>query len=468
MCAAASGAEDFIAGGAATQPSEGSVTSSTAEEPSADDPWETVRSLPRGRRIEIRSADGRRWRGTLVPPHELSGERVVQIKLDSGYNVGVRVGPGDRLELLEEETPNGGNGSPPPASASRWPATAPWVALLSTGGTIASRVDYRTGGVRPVQEEAELLAFYPDLEREGPVRVTPVFDRLSENLAPEDWQALAREVGRAFAAGARGVVVAHGTDTLAFTGAALSFQLESLPGPVVLVGAQRSPDRPSSDGVTNLAAAVKIARTAPIGEVVVVMHAGLSDDRFAIHRGTRVRKMHATRRDAFQSRNGPPLGWMEGDEIRWTSPPRPPAPPPVRVDDRLADRVGLLWFYPGLSPARAESFALDLRGLVLAGTGLGHVSSVHLAWIAAAVRRGTVVAMTTQCLDGSVDPFVYSTGRELLRAGVLFVDDLLPETAYVKLLWALGRTEDPKEVQRLLLEDRAGEFTLRRVTTGDR
>lgn len=392
----------------------------------------------------------------------------MQLKLDSGYNVGVRVAPGDHLEILPEDPSNGGNGGTAPSSPSRSTSEAPWVALLSTGGTIASRVDYRTGGVRPVQEEAELLAFYPDLERDGPVRVTPVFDRLSENLAPEDWQALAREVAKAFAAGARGVVVTHGTDTMAFTSAALSFQLESLPGPVVLVGAQRSPDRPSSDGVTNLAAAVTIARLAPIGEVVVVMHEGLSDDRFAIHRGTRVRKMHATRRDAFESRNGPPLGSMAGGEIVWNATPRPPSPPPVRVDDRLADRVGLLWFYPGLSPARAEAFALDLRGLVLSGTGLGHASAVHLPWIRAAVQRGTVVAMTTQCLEGAVDPFVYATGRELLRAGVLYVDDLLPETAYVKLLWALGRTDDPREVRRLLLEDRAGEFTGRRVAVGDR
>ncbi len=437
--------------------------------PVPDDAWETLRRLPRGRTIEIETHDGHRWRGTLVPPHDLSGERVVQIKLDSGYNVGVRIDPADRLRLLDEETGNGGNGGNATApSRARTRDGEPWVALLSTGGTIASRVDYRTGGVRPVQDEAELLSFYPDLERDGPVRVTPVFDRLSENLAPEDWQTLAREVGRAFGEGARGVVVAHGTDTLAFTAAALSFQLENLPGPVVLVGAQRSPDRPSSDGVTNLAAAVRLARTAPIGEVVVVMHASLSDDRFAIHRGTRVRKMHATRRDAFQSRNGPSLGWMDAATVHWNTPPRPAATGPVRVDDRLGDHVGLLWLYPGLSPARAEAFSKDLRGLVLAGTGLGHSSTVHLAWIRAAVALGTVTVMTSQCLDGAVDPFVYATGRELLRAGVLYADDLLPETAYVKLLWALGRSSDPREVAALMLEDRAGEFTGRRLAEGDR
>lgn len=421
------------------------------------DPWTELRRLPMGSRIELHAADGHRWRGTLLPPHELSGDRVIQLKVDSGYNVGVRVGPHDRFHLLPSE-----NLPAPEAAASPAPAHArpPGrdVVVLTTGGTIASRVDYRTGGVRPVRDESEILAFYPDLDREGPVRVVPVLDRLSEDISPDDWILLARRVAEAFDGGARGVVVAHGTDTLAFTAAALSFLLESVPGPVVLVGAQRSPDRPSSDGPTNLAAAVRIARSADLGEVVVVMHDGLSDDRFAIHRGTRVRKMHSSRRDAFQSRNGPPLGHLDAAGLTWNVAVRPASPPPARVDPRLNEHGGLLWFYPGLSPERAAGFVRGLRGVVLAGTGLGHVSAVHLPWIRDAVSRGVVVVMTTQCLDGEVDPFVYSTGRELLRAGVLYAGDLLPETAYVKLLWALAHADGPEELRRLMETDRAGEF----------
>ncbi len=435
---------------------------------SVPDPWETLRTLPQGRRIELACADGQRWRGTLVPSHELSGPRIAQIKLDNGYNVGVRVGPTDELTILPEEPASGnenGEGMRAPITLETGNVEGrPWVALLSTGGTIASRVDYRTGGVRPVQDKAGILAFYPDLERGGPVRIVPVFDRLSEDIAPDDWLVLAEHVARSFSEGARGVVVAHGTDTLAFTAAALSFLLEDLPGPVVVVGAQRSPDRPSSDGFTNLTTAVRIAREAEIGEVVVVMHDGLSDDRFAIHRGTRVRKMHSSRRDAFESRNVPPIGIVEGDALRWTAPVRAPVTGPVRFQPKLGRDGGLLWFYPGITPGQAEGFAGRLRGVVLAGTGLGHVSSVHLPWIRAAIARGVVVVMTTQCLAGAVDPYVYSTGRELLRAGVVYAEDMLPETAYVKLLWALGRSDDPKEVERLVLLERAGEFSSRRVT----
>ena len=429
------------------------------------DAWEALRKLPQGRRIQLTQPDGRVWSGTLVPSHELSGPRVAQIKLENGYNVGVEVGPEDRLVVLDEEpgTSNGTLGLTAPTTPERPESTAgPWVALLSTGGTIASRVDYRTGGVRPVTDKSGILSFYPDLERDGPVRVVHVFDRLSEDISPADWLVLADHVSAAFAEGARGVVVAHGTDILAFSAAALSFLLEDLPGPVVLVGAQRSPDRPSSDGFSNLPTAVHLARTADLGEVVVVMHAGLSDDRFAVHRGTRVRKMHSSRRDAFESRNVAPIGLVENGTVTWTASVRPRGKGPVRFNRQLGHEGGLLYFYPGLSPVQADQFVTPLRGVVLAGTGLGHVSHVHLKWIRAAVGRGVVVVMTTQCLAGSVDPYTYATGRELLRAGVVYAEDLLPETAYVKLLWALGRSNDPKEVAALILTDRAGEMSGRR------
>jgi glutamyl-tRNA(Gln) amidotransferase subunit D len=309
-----------------------------------------------------------------------------------------------------------------------------------------------------VKEEREILDFFPELEASGRVRIVPVFDRLSEDLVPDDWRVLAEKVVATFATGARGIVVAHGTDTLGFTAAALSFLLVDMPGPVVLVGAQRSPDRPSSDGASNLRAAVEVAHDTRIGEVVVVMHAAPSDDRFAIHRATWVRKMHSSRRDAFRSRNGPPLGVVEGGKVLLQQPVRPPSPGPPRVDGPIDTHAALLWFYPGLTPERAARFAEGCRGIVLAGTGLGHVGSDHLPWIRAATERGVVVAMTTQCLEGNVEPYVYSTGRDLLRAGVLYLGDLLPETAYAKMVWALGHSSDPAKVAHLLTEDRAGEF----------
>jgi glutamyl-tRNA(Gln) amidotransferase subunit D len=422
-----------------------------------NDPWLQLSSLPMGQRVEVSDRAGSVWRGTIVPRHDFSGERILQLKLASGYNVGIRITPDFTYRMLEGAPPVLPL-SPAPSESSRKAEDGPWVTLLTTGGTIASRVDYETGGVRPVSGEAEILAFYPELQRSGPVRIVSVFDRLSEEFRPDDWAELGTHVVDAFLSGARGVVIAHGTDTLGFTAAALSFLLVNLPGPVVLVGAQRSPDRPSSDGPSNLDVAVQVARDPRIGEVVVVMHAGPSDSRFAVHRGNWVRKMHSSRRDAFESRNGPALGLFEDGHLDLTGSVRPPAEGPPRCDLPIDTRAGLLWFYPGLGAEAAAGFARGLRGIVLAGTGLGHVSSAHLGWIREAVGRGVVVTMTTQCLGGRADPYVYATGRELLQAGVLYLDDLLPETGYAKLVWALGHGSTADAVRELMRTPRAAEF----------
>ncbi len=430
---------------------------------SGNDPWDAVRALPMGQTIEIVDGAGHRWHGTVVRRHELSGDRILPLKLANGYNVGVRIDPGTTYRL-SPRAPSDDLPAPPsvPRSERAGRTAANAVALLTTGGTIASRIDYETGGVAPVSSEEEILSFYPDLATEGPVRVVRVLDRLSENIVPEDWVVLAEAIRSTFGTPLHGIVVAHGTDTMGFTAAALSFLFPRLPGPVVLVGAQRSPDRPSSDGRSNLAAAVRLARTGAFGEVVVLMHAGPSDDRFAIHRGTRVRKMHSTRRDAFLSPNTGPLGTIDGETVRWNETPRSPTPGPVTIDGPIDPAGALLWFYPGLSPRAAEEFVRDRRGVILAGTGLGHVGELHLDWIERAVRRGCVVAMTTQCLGGEVDPFVYATGRELVRRGVVFLGDMLPETAYAKLLWALGHDADPAAVARRLVTPVAGEMGDRR------
>lgn len=308
------------------------------------DPRKKIKTLPTGTEVEITPEDGRTWHGILVPSTEFSGPNVVVLKLASGYNVGLAIDEHDVLTVIAK--PRRPRTSKPAESSPTAPPPneAPWVALLTTGGTIASRVDYQTGGVKPVRDEKEILAAFPALDAEGPIRVVSVLERFSEDIVPADWVALAEKVGESFRQGARGVVISHGTDTLAYTAAALSFMVRNPPGPVVLVGAQRSPDRPSSDGFTNLPGAIHLARTGVLGEVVVVMHAGVSDDRLTIHRGTRVRKMHSSRRDAFQSRNAPPLGYIEGKRIQLRPEARRPseAPLPDRHPPGRAGRDGHL------------------------------------------------------------------------------------------------------------------------------
>jgi glutamyl-tRNA(Gln) amidotransferase subunit D len=244
---------------------------------------------------------------------------------------------------------------------------------------------------------------------------------------------------------------------MAYSAAALSFMLET-PVPVIFVGSQRSADRPSSDNAMNALCAASAA-VSPLGEVAVVMHETTSDDRCAIHRGTRVRKMHTSRRDAFRSPGMAPLGYVEYPDLTVTlSPeavPRGGREPVLR--ERLEERCGLLSFHPGMNPSVLDA-CRDYRGLVIAGTGLGHVSGPFVKALADLVQGGTAVVMTSQCLQGRVCDRVYDTGRDLLAAGVMEGEDMLPEVALVKLMWALGQASGAEEVRALMAEDLHGEI----------
>lgn len=391
--------------------------------------------------------------GILMPHHGFSGEDILTIKLGTGYNIGIEVGDIEAMEVTAKR---------PLASVERKlpreTKDKPTIAVLGTGGTIASYVDYRTGAVHPAVTVEELVFSVPELLDIANVRACVIYSIYSENLKPANWQALAREAAKELNAGAAGVIIPHGTDTLHFTTAALSFMLRDLTGPVVVVGAQRSSDRPSSDAALNLLSAARVA-TANLGEVVAVMHGETSDTFGVIHRGTKVRKMHSSRRDAFRSLNASPLGRVLPDgEIELTDRALPKAAGPAAVDDALDMAVGLTHFYPGMRPAELEAILKGLHGLVVAGTGLGHVSGDLVAVLREAIRGGTSVVMATQTLQGRVNLNVYDTGRDLLKAGVISAEDMLPEVAYVKLMWVLGHTREPADVARSIATNVAGEI----------
>jgi glutamyl-tRNA(Gln) amidotransferase subunit D len=393
-----------------------------------------------------------RFAGVVMPHHGFSGEDILTVKLENGYNIGIVVGDIEGIQVTKRSAaPKAERTLPPPGKG------RPVVAVLGTGGTIASYVDYRTGAVHPAVTAEELVFSVPELLDVADVRARVIYSIYSENLKPEHWQRLAREAAKELNEGAAGVVIPHGTDTLHFTSAALAFMLRNLSGPVVVVGAQRSSDRPSSDAASNLLAAARVA-TSNLGEVVAVMHGETSDAGATIHRGTKVRKMHASRRDAFRSMNLAPIGRVTAaGDVELGPEARPRGKGPVAVDDRLDLKVGLVTFYPGQRPDEVASIAKGLHGLVVAGTGLGHVSHDLVPVLRKAVRDGVVVVMTTQTLQGRVNMNVYDTGRDLIGAGVLSGEDLLPETALVKLMWALGHAADPGDAAKLFATDLAGE-----------
>jgi glutamyl-tRNA(Gln) amidotransferase subunit D len=402
-----------------------------------------------GDRVEVvRQEDT--YEGRLMPRHGFSDPDVVVLKLESGYNIGLRLTPDDEVHLVEarEEPPD-----QPPAMPDDVDEL-PDVALLGTGGTIASFVEYRTGAVHPATSPEELAAAVPEAFEHARLVPEVVFETFSEDLTPEHWDQLADAVANAFEQGAEGVVVTHGTDTMHFTATALELAFDQLPGPVVLVGAQRSSDRPSSDAATNLTSAVRVAAQAEAGEVLLVMHEGMSDEAWSIHAAGRARKMHTSRRDAFQSIDHPPLGTVTEDAIDWTTEPRPPADGVERSGGFNAD-VGLVHSYPGISAEELEAAAGD--ALVIAGTGLGHLPRRLAGKVDELTDEGTLVAVASQCLNGRTNMRVYETGRQLLDAGAIEAEDMLPETAYVKLAWALSTAEDPPEARQLFGEPQARE-----------
>ena len=399
--------------------------------------------------------DGQHYEGVLLP--STTAEHLV-VKLEGGYNVGIDR-EGATVEVLESDVHEIEEAGDESDSTVEFDESLPTISLISTGGTIASTVDYRTGAVTAQFDAEDVLRAVPDLAGRANYRGRVVANILSENMTPDVWIDLAEAVHEEIAAGADGVVVMHGTDTLQFSASALSFMLDT-PVPIVFTGSQRSADRPSSDNVMNAVSAVEAAKS-DCAEVLVCMHADESDDRCALHRGTRVRKNHTSRRDAFETVGAEPLGEIDYDdlEIEWRRDYAERGETDLDIAADLNAEVALVKFTPGFDPAILD-LAAEKDGIVIEGTGLGHVHFDLIERIGEIVDAGTPVVMTSQCLDGRVCDRVYDTGRDLLDAGVIEGEDMLPGTAKVKLMWALENSTEPATT---LQQPIAGEITERSV-----
>ncbi|HVC27614.1 MAG TPA: Glu-tRNA(Gln) amidotransferase subunit GatD [Nitrososphaerales archaeon] len=411
--------------------------------------------------IEIQTG-GESITGTLVPRYEHDDDKHIVIKLKNGYNVGISVDKISKVvRVAKGEAPKFVS---PARVAGRG---LPEVSILGTGGTIASRVDYRTGAVSPATTADELYSLFPELS--GIATITPeiVLSVYSENLEPKHWEIVAKRVSEVVARGVSGIILTMGTDTMGYTAAALSFALRGLPVPLFIVGSQRSSDRPSSDAFLNLIGAATMAVQADFSGVYVVMHADSSDERLAVHSGTRVRKNHTSARDAFESMGvGPVAHWSrQGTQVTEHD-----APPP-RGDARgfvakpkFDPRVALVKFYPSMPEAYLGAIiGSGLRGVVFEGTGLGHINSKNIELVKKFTGDGGVACMTSQCLWGRVDMNVYDTGRDLLKVGVVPLEDTLPETALAKLMWATANCKSAEETKAVMQENLAGEMTARTV-----
>ena len=402
-----------------------------------------------GDRISVERS-GTTYEGAVMPSRR---EGYVVIKLDNGYNIGFDAAK-SRITLMQKRQESQKIKSDMPLPRREG---LPQVSILSTGGTIASKVDYRTGAVTSQFSAGEIISAIPELEEIANYSARVVYQILSENMRAEYWIELANKVAREIESGAEGVIITHGTDTMMYTAAALSFMLKT-PVPVVLVGSQRSSDRPSSDASMNAVCAASVA-ISDIAEVTVVMHGSTSDDFCSIHRGTRVRKMHTSRRDAFQSINQMPLGKVDylSRKVETFQPCRRRREAALELQACMEDRCALVKYTPGSSPD-ILNYYIDkgYKGIVLEGTGLGHVASDWIEGIKRATEEGIPVVIASQCLRGRICDRVYDTGRDMLQAGAIEGGDMLPEVALVKMMWLLAN--QPESFAALIGQPLAGEI----------
>jgi glutamyl-tRNA(Gln) amidotransferase subunit D len=416
---------------------------------------------------ELRAETTRgRFEGLVLPRSETSDELHLVLKLDSGYNIGIRH---DTILSLEQTGYREAHYQIPEREFPRDPAN-PSVKLLGTGGTIASRLDYRTGAVIPAFSPGELYGSVPELADICNLHTEKLFGVFSENMGPEQYLVLAEKIGDAIREGYDGIMVGHGTDTMHHTAAALSFMVQRPPVPIIMVGSQRSSDRPSSDAAQNLINAAWAAGHGPIAEVLVCMFGPTSDLYNLLHRGTRVRKMHSSVRSTFRTVGDIPVGMVEKGKVTpltedWL-PRRQDRD--VLVQAAYDERVTMAYYYPGMQPDVIDALVeRGYRGIIIAGTGLGHVNRLIYPALERASAAGVHLYMTLQTLWGYVQMHVYETGREILELGVVPVANMLPEVAFIKLSWALGlHGDDAAAVRSLMTSVIAGEMTEREPHDG--
>jgi glutamyl-tRNA(Gln) amidotransferase subunit D len=377
------------------------------------------------------------------------------VKLKSGYNVGIEVDKIKKIELisrqkLTKEIP----------SDIKTNSSLPKVLLLSTGGTIASKVDYRTGGVTPALNASELNAAIPELAKIANIDAEVLFSEYSENLQPEHWKKIAEKLDTCSKSEYKGIVITHGTDTMQYTAAFLSFALSGFPIPIALVGSQRSSDRPSSDAALNLISAVRFVIEGNTKGVFVIMHHNESDDLVVSHLATRVRKNHTSKRSAFKTIGDDPAFLILDKKIEKNLKKEFFQQKDYNPKLNLDTRVALVKYHPGYDPKLIDYIIESgYQAIIFEGTGLGHIGKTMYDSVKSAKKKGLFLGMTSQCIDGRVSMTVYESGRDLLEMGIVPLNNMIPETALVKAMWALGNTKSVDEMKNLMLEKIASEFS---------
>lgn len=393
----------------------------------------------------------------LESPEDEKG--LVLLKLDSGYNIGFNKKDIFEIKLIEKTKVKEEKVEIKKSS------DKPNIAVIMTGGTIVNRLDSRTGAVAPLTSSEDFFNFYPELfEKVNVAKIEMPFMKASEDMNFKDWQKIAKLCEKLLNdSNIKGVIITHGTDVLHYTSAALSFFLGKVNKPVVLTYSQRSSDRASSDANLNLKCAA-LAAISDIAEVMLVGHASSNDDFCYAMPGTKVRKLHTSRRDAFKVVNAKPIAKIYPDRIEILREHKIRNNNKIKIDTKFEEKVALVKFYPGQDPDILDYYAKKgYKGLIIEVLGLGHVSvNGKNNWcnkIKELTKKRIIVCAAAQTIYGRLDSLVYSNLRELSKAGLIYLEDMLAETAFVKLGWVLGHKG--WNVKEKMLENMHGEINER-------
>ncbi len=395
------------------------------------------------------------YSGIIMPRYEHSDDKHIVLKLSSGYNVGLEI---DKLEKIEKLFTSGK--SIDTFQKLEENPSLPKVLLLSTGGTIASKVDYRTGAVTPILTAEELNLSVPELAKIANIDTEVIFSEYSENIVPDHWLQIAKKLIEYSNSDYSGIIIAHGTDTMHYTSSFLSFALAGYPIPIVLVGSQRSSDRASSDAALNLIGATKFLVECKTNGVYVIMHHNESDETIACHFGTRVRKNHTSKRSAFQTIGGDPAYIIINNKIQRNVKDDFFKVKEFKPKINLDTKVALVKYHPGYDPRLLDKIIdMGFKAIIFEGTGLGHIGKTMYDCVKKAQAKDIFLGMTSQCIDGRIGMTVYESGRDLLDLGIIPLENMIPEVALVKAMWALGNSQDNEEIKKIMLENIASEMS---------
>ena len=395
------------------------------------------------------------YSGIIMPRYEHSDDKHIVLKLKNGYNIGLEIKDIEKIERNQTaekirekvETQEKVEGLPK-------------ILLLSTGGTIASKIDYRTGAVTPVLTAEELNSSVPELAKISNIDAEVLFSEYSENIMPEHWLKIAEKISEYSKSEYIGIIVAHGTDTMHYTSSFLSFALAGFPIPIVLVGSQRSSDRASSDAALNLIGAAKFIKESRTKGVYIVMHHDENDEIIACHVGTRVRKNHTSKRGAFQTIGNDPAFIIAKNQIQKNITEDFFQVNEFKPRIYLDTKVALVKYHPGYDPRLLDKIVeMGFRGIIFEGTGLGHIGKTMYESVKKANENGIFLGMTSQCINGRVRMTVYESGRDLLDLGITPLENMIPEVALVKTMWVMGNSQDREEVKKIMLDNIASELS---------